>query len=145
MQTTRTLRFQWFFLPSAWPLLCLPTFRSQHRYTVILACIHLRDGWTTKTTTSDRTACVGEAPVNVLPLHNPQNHYVSVGPACSGRKSFPAGSRKSRKGPICFCMSVRPSVRPSVLIYQFVYYWTDFRKYVTGDFYLLLSNNPKFC
>ena len=130
MQPTWSLCSQYqscFLLPFTWPLLRLPTFQSPHSSTVILACIHLRDRWTTKMTTSDRTACVGEAPVILSPSQNPQNLFVSIIPVYSGWRRFPAGSRKSRKGPVSFFMSVRPSVRAVVcpyisIIYHTIYY-----------------------
>jgi hypothetical protein len=46
------------------------------------------------------------------------NRIVAVSPVYSGRKRFPAGYRKSRKGPVSFFVFVCPSVRPSFFIYQ---------------------------
>jgi len=114
MQPTWSLCSQYqpcFLLPFTWPLLRMPTFRSPHSSTVILACIHLRDRWTTKTTTTDRTACDGEAPMTLSPSQNPQNLFVALSPVYSGWKSFPAGSWKSRKGHVSYFMSVRPCGR----------------------------------
>jgi len=70
MQRTCILCSQYqscFLLPFTWPILRLLTFRCPHRSTVTLACINLRDRWTTWKTTSDRKVCVGEKPVNLPP------------------------------------------------------------------------------
>lgn len=130
MQPTCTLCSQYqscFLFPFTWLILRLITFRSPHSSTITLACIHLRDRWTTKTTTSNRTACVGEAPVTLPSSQNPQNLFVAVSPVYSGWKSFPVGSPKSRKGPVSFFMSVRPFVLIYQLyvMYQFDCHWTS--------------------
>jgi hypothetical protein len=60
-------------------------------------------------------------------LFNNKLAYIGNG-AVNISQSFLGAFAKSRKAPAGFFMSVRLSVCPSIILYQFGSHWTDFRE-----------------